>query len=411
MNIDLQTNSNKKAIIATALFSVLLLLAFYKVFNPSTPSISANDLTLSTAQQGPLDIYVNSFGEFASLEERLLTAPALGKVSEIMVRPGAIVKPDTVILTLINPQLEQRVSQAMGDLAQIKAQLAAFNFEQESARLNYLGRIEELKAALEQADLELAVNKQLLSFGTVSKIKLQRAQLAVKQSKSSLSFEQKKYQQFVEMQSHQLTQKNIEVEQHQRKLTLLNNQLKQMSVRAGLDGTLQTLEVALGQSVNLGQSIARVGSIEKLVAKIRLPQRQADQIALGAPVTIDTQKGLIKAHITRIESLVSDGSVLAEAALDGALTNNARPALPISAKVFIEHRKDAIHLQQSAGLRPNSKQSIFVKRENQLEKREVTFGQLSNNQLIVIHGLQPDDTVVASDMRDFQQFTSLTLVQ
>jgi HlyD family secretion protein len=411
MNIDLPTASNKKPLIMAALFFTVVLFAFYKVFNPSIPSVNETDLQFATVQQGPLDIYVNSFGEFASQEERLLTAPALGKVSAIMVRPGALVEPNTIIVKLINPQLEQQVSQADGALSQVKAQQAAYVFEQKSARLNYLGRIEEFKAALEHAELELAVHSQLLAFGTGSKIKMQRAQLAVKQSVNSLSFEQKKYQQFIEMQSHQLTQKTIEVEQQQEKLNLLNQQLSQMSVRAGLKGTLQTLEVTLGQSVNLGQSIAKVGSIEKLVAKIRLPQRQADQIVLGAAVTIDTQKGNIAAHITRIESLVTNGSVLAEATLDGPLTSNARPSLPISAKVFLEHRTNATHVLQSAGLRPNSKQSLFVKHGNQLEKREVTFGQLSSNQLIISHGLERNDIIVSSDMRDFQKFIALELVQ
>jgi len=411
MNIDLPTTSSKKKLIISTVSIIVVLLALYKVFTPSVPAINKTDLKFASVSQGPLDIYVNSFGEFASQEERLLTAPARGKVSEILVRPGALVKPDTVIIKLINPLLEQQVSQATGVLNQVKAQQAAFVFEQSSARLNYLGRIEEFKAALEHAELELAVHTQLLTFGTGSKIKMQRAQLALKQSVSSLSFEQKKYQQFIEMQSHQFTQKTIEVEQQQEKLNLLNQQLSQMSVRAGLKGTLQTLEITLGQSVSLGQSIAKVGSIDKLVAKIRLPQRQADQISLGAAVTIDTQKGQIPAHITRIESLVTSGSVLAEVSLDGPLTSNARPSLPISAKVFLQHKTNVIHVTQSIGLRPNSKQSIFVMHNNMLEKREVTFGQVTNNKLIVKDGLSKNETIVASDMRDFQRFTSLELVQ
>jgi len=411
MKIDLATSSNKKTIIMATIFMVVILLAFYRVFNPAIPTVGKTDLKLSTVKQGPLDIYVNSFGEFVSEEERLLTAPALGKVSEIKVRPGALVEADTIIVQLINPQLEQQVSQAAGTLNQVKAKQAAFTFEQEKARLDYLGRIEKLKATQEQAQLELAVNKQLLSFGTVSKIKLQRAELALKQSTDSLSFENRKYIQFLEMQKYQLTQKNIEVEQQTQKLNLLNRQFSKMSVRSGLKGTLQTLEVALGQSVNLGQSIAKVGSIKKLVAKIRLPQRQADQISLGATVIIDTQKGKIPAHITRIESLVTNGAVLAEAALDGKLTNNARPSLPISAKVFLEHKANATYIAQSAGLRPSSKQSLFVVNGHQLEKREVTLGQLTNNKIIVLDGLTHHETIATNDMSQYQQFTTLEIPQ
>ena len=182
-----------------------------------------------------------------------------------------------------------------------------------------------------------------------------------------------------------------------------------MNIRAGLNGTLQNLDIALGESVSLGQSIAKVGSLDKLIARIRLPQRQADQINLGAKVLIDTQKGKIAAHITRIESIVTDGSVLAEATLDGELTPNARPSLTISAKVFVEHQSQAIHIKQSAGLRPSTKQTLYVLTNSQLEQRKVTFGHLTKNRLIIESGLQAGDVIVADDMRDFYHFTTLEL--
>lgn len=91
----------------------------------------------------------------------------------------------------------------------------------------------------------------------------------------------------------------------------LKNKLK------GIFGSLQTLDVELGQSVQLGQSLAKVGSNKELIARLRLPQNQADQIDIGAAVIIDTQKGIISAHITRIETVVTNGSVLAEVVIDG----------------------------------------------------------------------------------------------
>ncbi|NRA59393.1 MAG: HlyD family efflux transporter periplasmic adaptor subunit [Psychrobium sp.] len=411
MNIELGQAKPIKRIIAVTVFLLMIAYALYSALMQGGKSVAAAQLEFSQVVQGPLDIYVNTFGEFVSAKERLLTAPALGKVAEIMVRPGATVSPETVILRLVNPQLEQQVSQAKGTLAQRKAAQTAFKFEQENALLDYQGRIEDLKAKLEQAELELAVNEKLLAMGTVSKIKLQRAKLTAKQSISRLSFEKRRFKKFIEMQSYQLTQKKIEVQQQQDKVTLLIAQLAQMSITAGLNGTLQTLEVALGQSVNLGQSIAKVGSIKDLIAKLRLPQRQADQITLGARVMINTQKGKIAAHISRIETLVNNGSVLAEAILDGELTSNARPALPISAKIFLEHQPKATYVKQSPGLRANSKHKLFVRTsDNQLVQREVIFGQLSDNKLLIASGLVPNEIIVSSDMKDYQQYSNLELV-
>jgi len=345
------------------------------------------------------------------ISERLLTAPALGKVSEIFIRPGTLVTTDTIILHLSNPKLEQEVNEAKGLLAQQKAQLEAFRYEQQNDRLDYQGNIANIQAEIEKAQLELTVNEDLQSLGVASKIELQRAKLAVKQQSKRLVFEKKKFEQFKEMQSHQLTQRNITIIQQISQVALLEQQLSDMKVKSGINGSLQTLEVELGQSVTLGQSLAKVGSDKELIARIRLPQYQADQIDLNAPVVIDTQKGKISAHISRIESIVNNGSVLAEAVIDGELTSNARPSLSISAQVFVRHNENATYIAQVAGLRPRSKQPVFVvSNDSLLVQRDITFGDLSQNKLIIENGLSPGEQIVSTDINKFIQHKTLTLV-
>ncbi|OUS24966.1 RND transporter [Thalassotalea sp. 42_200_T64] len=410
MKIELAQQKPWKKIIALGLFITLLGYATYAVSSKASKTVDIASLTFTTVATGPLDIYSSAYGEFASAKERLLTAPALGKVAEILVRPGTKVSPDTVILHLNNPKLEQEVSQARGQLAQQQAQLEAFKYEQQSERLNYQGRIADIEAEIEKAQLELSVNENLMNLGVSSKIELQRAKLAVKQESKRLKFEQQKYQQFIEMQGYQLTQRDITINQQALQVALLEKQLADMHVTAGITGSLQSLEVELGQSVQLGESLAKVGSDEQLIARLRLPQHQADQVDINSAVIIDTQKGKIAAHITRIESMVVNGSVLAEAVLDGELTSNARPSLAISAQVFVRHNVNAMFIKQTPGLRPRSKQALFVRTaSNLLEQRSVTFGELSQNQLVIKEGLAPGEEIVSSDTSKYKQFSQLTL--
>jgi HlyD family secretion protein len=410
MKIKLEKRRPWKKWASISLFILLLSYAIFAMNNKSTKSVSYSNLSFQTVETGAIDIYTNAFGEFASAKERLLTAPAQGKVSEILLRPGATVTKDTIILRLTNPMLEQEVSQAQGMLAQLQAQREAFKYEQHNERLNYQGRIADIAAEIEKAKLELSVNESLLALGVAATIELKRAKLAVKQQNKRLEFEQKKFAQFVEMQGFQLTQRNITVTQQQSQLTMLEDQLDNMQVRAGIVGSLQTLEAELGQSVQLGQSLAKVGSNLELIVLLRLPQNQADQIDINAQVIVDTQKGKIKAHITRIESVVTNGSVLAEATLDGALTSNSRPSLAVSAEVFVKHDSQSVFIKQVPGLRPSSKQSVFVKSdEHLLVQREVTFGPLTQQKLLVLDGLLDGDQIVSSNISQYKQYSQLSI--
>lgn len=214
------------------------------------------------------------------------------------------------------------------------------------------------------------------------------------------------------MQGYQLTQRNITVSRQESQVALLEQQLDDMQVKAGITGSLQTLEVELGQSVQLGESLAKVGSDDELIARLRLPQQQADQIDINAKVNIDTQKGMITARISRIESVVTNGSVLAEAVLEGKLTSNARPSLAISAQVFVKHQTDALYIPQVAGLRPRSKQSLFIRtNSNTLEQKDISFGELSQGNLIINQGLTLGDEIVSSDTSDYNTFKQLSLTE
>ena len=410
MKIEIKQTASWKKWLGLSLFVGLVAVAAANVSGEGTKTISAKHLRFQTVEQGPLDIYSTAYGEFASAQERLLTAPAQGKVAEVKIRPGTQVTPNTVVLRLSNPRLEQALNDARGELAQQRAQREAFKYEQQSARLDYQGRIANIEAEIERAELELSVNTDLLVLGVASKIDLKRTKLTVKQQSKRLQFEQDKFQQFLEMQRYQLAQRDITIEQKESQVRLLEKQLDDMQVKAGLHGSLQALEVELGESVQLGQSLARVGSNQDLIARLRLPQYQTDQIDINAPVIIDTQKGKVAAHISRIESVVSNGAVLAEAIVDEQLTSNARPSLSISAQVFFEHNPNAVFVEQTPGLRPRSKQSVFVlTAETRLEKREVILGELSQQKLIVLQGLAPGDQIVSSDTNQFSEFNELSL--
>ena len=186
MEITLRNNTQWKKWASICLFMLLLAYAVFAMSSKSTKSISHSNLSFQSVETGAIDIYTNAFGELASAKERLLSAPAQGKVSEILVRPGATVTQDTIILRLSNPALEQEVSQARGVLAQSQAQHEAFKYEQQSERLTYQGRIADIAAEIEKAKLELSVNENLLERGVAATIELNRAKLAVKQQNKRL---------------------------------------------------------------------------------------------------------------------------------------------------------------------------------------------------------------------------------
>ena len=413
MEIKLTQKTSNKPWYALAGFVVVAMVISLSLMTNSGVSVNASDVTLLKVEQGSVDLYSQAFGELFSAQERLLTSQASGKVSAIYLRPGAPVEPDTVILSLANPELNQLYLSALGNFNAQKAQLESFELEQENERLDYQSRIAEIEAALERAQLDLSVNKQLAERGVSARLDIMRAELSVKQEAKKLEFEQQKYQHFLKVQAFQFKQRQIELEQQDQQVALLNQQLEDMEVKAGIFGTLQSLDVEIGETLPQGAALGRVGSVDTLLARLRIPQHQADQIAIGASVELTTRKGQIAGEVNRIESVVNNGVVLAEIRLTSELPSDARPLAPVTGQIFIRTQNDALYVNQSAGLRPLSQLERFVVTDgsNQADKQQIQLGDLTKGKLLIQSGLQKGDQFISQMHDEWAAHNTINLEQ
>ncbi|MEN3159461.1 HlyD family efflux transporter periplasmic adaptor subunit [Alkalimonas sp. NCh-2] len=374
------------------------------------PSIALAQLSTATVEQGDLTLYSNALGQLIAVEQRLLTAPAAGTVVAIAHRPGSPLTEDTVILQLENPELNHKVQSAERALQQKQAEIAAFTARQQSSLLEQQGVLAELQALVDQATLELSVNQELAANGIAARIELQRAELRLHQQQQRLHFEQHKYQQFAQLQLAEQQQKQLELTQLQQEFDLLRLQQSQMQLSAGMVGILQQLEVEIGESVQQGQALARVGSQHQLNARIQLHQRHASQVLPGQPVLIETPAGVIQGEISRIESVINQGTVSAEVQLPQPLPAGLRPMQQIHAQVELTQLQQALSLPQLPGLRPNSSQRVFIQTSSdRAEVREVRFGELSQRRLLVEDGLNPGDKVLSIDASQWPTQITLAL--
>lgn len=68
---------------------------------------------------------------------------------------------------------------------------------------------------------------------------------------------------------------NEQIIQQQGQLDIAQNRLVRLTVKARFDGVLRRLSVELGQSLAAGQEIALIGSVQDLIALVRVPQSTA----------------------------------------------------------------------------------------------------------------------------------------
>src|SRR6476661_6251391 len=159
---------------------------------PAAPSVDRATVWIDTVKRGPMLRQVRGSGTLVPEDIRWLPAQTSGRVERILLRSGAQVTPDSVILELSNPELTQTVTEAQ--LA-YQAALAAFEnrkAELQSSLLSQEADTANIESLYKQAALDLEANKSLYKDGLISELTLKQKQGATDELKNRLSIAQRR---------------------------------------------------------------------------------------------------------------------------------------------------------------------------------------------------------------------------
>src|SRR5262245_37579071 len=74
---------------------------------PTAPRVERSTAWVDTVKRGEMLRQVRGLGTLQPEEIRLIPAMTEGRVERIIVRPGTVVDPDTILVELNNPQVQQ----------------------------------------------------------------------------------------------------------------------------------------------------------------------------------------------------------------------------------------------------------------------------------------------------------------
>ena len=402
----------RKKKLRQALYAVAAVMAVAAVtlgvsrLEPAAPRADRDTLYLDTVQRGPLVRQVRGTGTLVPEQIRWIPATTDGTVERIVIRPGALVAPATVILELSNPELEQSTLEARLNLEAAEARYSNRQVEVERELLNQRATLATTEAQLKTARLQADADGQLFAQGLVSSLQLQQSQSAEQEFDTRYALEQERLQMATDTVEAQLAVEQAEVDRLRTLYELRQQQVADLRVRAGMPGVLQQVPLEEGQRIAAGANLARVGDPTVLKAELRVAETQAKDIQIGQSAAVDTRNGVIPGHVTRIDPAVENGTVTVDVALDGALPRGARPDLTVDGTIELERMDDILFVGRPVFGQEESVVSLFrVEADGTHASRmRVSLGRASVNTIEVLEGLQPGDRVVLSDMSTWDQF-------
>ncbi len=382
------------------LVAVLLVSVALARMEPAAPPVDRATLLLDTVKRGELVRQVRGLGTLVPEDTRWLPATTDGRVERILLRPGASVRADAVILELSNPQVEQEALNAMLALQSAEAALENLRAQLRNEVLTQRAQVANVESEYKQAQMDTEANDVLAKKGLVSGLVLRQSQLRTETLKTRYDIEQQRLSSADASIAARIRVQEAAVAQARAIANLQEGRLAALRVRSGFAGVLQQVPVEVGQRVAPGQNLARVADPGRLKAELRIPETQAKDVEVGQPAAIDTRNGVIPGRVSRKDPAAVNGTVTVDVTLEGPLPRGAVPDLSVDGTIQLERAEDVLYIGRPAFGQEHSTIALFkvVDEQGHAERVQVRVGRSSVNTMEVLSGLNAGDQVVLSDM-------------
>lgn len=398
--------ARRKKIIRRTIIGVALAVAIPLItwglsrLKPAAPSVEKSTLWTDSVKRGPMLRQVRGLGTL--VPEEILWIPAVneGRVDKILLRPGAQVRRNTLLMVLSNPELELAAEDLKWQVKAAEANLKDLRVKLETSRLDLRAAVARVESEFVQAKLKAERDEALGKEGLTPDLNVKLSRAASDEAAKRFDIDRKRLEISATSAEAQLAAQQVQIEKLRAAYQLKKEQVEDLKIRAGADGVLQQVPVEVGQRLAAGTILAKVAQPERLKAEIKIPETLAKDVMIGQSAQVDTHNGIIAGRVARIDPAAVNGNVTVDIRLEGNLPAGARPDLSVDGIVELERLTDVLYVQRPVFGQPNSLIGLFKLSPDGKEasRVQVRIGRVSVQTVEILDGLKVGDQVVLSDM-------------
>jgi len=396
---------------AVGLAVVLVISVGLSRLKPAAPTVDKSTIWTDTVKRGPMLREVRGLGTLVPVTIQVIPAVTDGQVEKRFILPGTPVKAETPIFQMTNPELEQAELDAEYQLKGAEAELRNMKAQLQNQLMDKRTLAASVSSQYHTAEMVKKTKEELGANGLAPELDVKTAEVQADALEKENELAQKEVETFASSIEPQLAVQQAKVDEMRALYNLKKSLLDRLTVRAGIDGVLQELDVEVGQKVTQGTVLARVEQPTHLKAQLKIAETQAKDVQIGQNASIDTHNGLIAGRVSRIDPSVQNGTVTVDVALDGPLPQGARPDLSVEGTIELERLADVLYVGRPVHGDANTTVGLFkvVDDGQEAERVKVQLGRTSVNTVEILSGLKVGDTVVLSDMSAYDNYDRVEL--
>ena len=341
--------------------------------------VPASDRTLTQT--------VTATGTLAADEQTSLSFRIAGRLAQLSIDLGSVVRKGQAIAKLETLDFQQRMETADAGLQQARVRLGLSpTGNDDRVVAENTATVRQAGAVLDSSRAIRDRTRQLFAQGIQAKAELDRVESEYKVSES-------RYQDALE----EVRNRQAVLLQRRSELELAKQQLVYTTLYSPFDGAIQEKRVSVGEYLATGAPIATLVRLHPLRLRAEVPEREAGGIrpGLGVKVTLEGDNNTYSGRVARISPAFQEQSrtLIVEAEVDNQ-HGRLRPGAFAKAELQTTSSQSVVTIPTSALVTFAGIQKVFLNKDGKAIERTVVVGRKETDWVEITEGLKAGEMII-----------------
>lgn len=405
--------TTKKILAITLAIGIVALItgSVYYTSGGSKLNVDIERITISEVKKGAFREFIPVNGIVLPVSTIYLDAVEGGRVEEVFVEDGAMMKKGDPILRLSNTDLELSLANQETSVFNLLTQMRISKNAATQNTIMKLNQGTDVENIYREAKRMYELNKQLYSSQAIS---LQE----FKQSENNYNYalqKKKLTEQILAQDSvsgkEEIGQARESFKRTQEALKIMRRKVEDLTVRAPIDGQLTSLSAEIGQSKNKGERLGQIDVVTGFKVRVEIDEHYITRIYPGLNGEFTLSGKNYKLTINKVYSQVKNGKFQVDMKFDGDLPKDIRRGQSLQIRLALSDETQALLLAKGGFYQQTGGNWVFKLNEDGsvAYKIDIQLGRQNPDYYEVLQGLQPGDKIITSSYDNYINTQELIL--
>ena len=390
----------------------LIVFVIVSTSGKSKLNVDIERMTIAEARTSTFQEFIPVTGIVQPISTIFLDLQQGGRVEEIFVEDGAVLKEGQPILKLGNVDMELSIVSYETNVYNTLAQMQLGEIQARQNTINKQSTLLDTENQLKDAKRIFDLQAKLYESKTIAYQEFQEAKNRYEWylERRALALEVLKQDSIVTAQ--QMEQNRESLQRQRMALVLMRRKFDDLIVRAPVDGQLTSLDAEIGQSKGMGMRIGQIDVLTGFKVRVDVDEHYISRIYPGLEGLYRSGDVVYTLTIQKVYTQVTSGRFAVDMLFKGVVPENIRRGQSLQIRIALsDATDDALIIPRGGFYQQTGGNWIFKinKEGNRAYRTEIRIGRQNPDFYEVLDGLLPGDRVVTNSYENYGEVQELVI--